>query len=115
MTFSDQANELTGKVVDSERAPATDCFVVVFGTDKQSWFFNSRRVVGVRPDGDGTYRIRNLPPGSYLVVASDDVEEGEWYVPSVLQRLAGSATSLTLGQYEKKALDIAVAATGIRH
>ncbi len=108
VTFSNRANELGGRVTDAGGNPVTDRFVVVFGTDKTAWFFNSRRVAGIRPDSQGRYTISNLPPGEYFVGAFEDVEQGEWFDPAVLQRLIADAGRITLGEYEKKKQDIVV-------
>lgn len=56
--------------------------------------------------GPGGYTIHNLPPGEYLVVASGDVEPGEWYDPTFLQRMAGAATRITVVEYEKRMLNV---------
>lgn len=109
VTFADDATELTGRVTDSTGNPASNHVVIVFAVDSASWFFNSRRIVGIRPDAEGRYVIRNLPRGEYFVLAFDDVEQGEWYDPSLLQRLTGESKRISLGDVEKKSLDIVVA------
>lgn len=108
VTFSDRATELSGRVTDSPGIPTPEHFVIVFAADRTSWFLNSRRIAGVQPDREGRYTIRNLPPGDYLVAATDDVEPNEWYDPSVLERLARSASRITIGEYEMKTYDIRI-------
>ena len=66
----------------------------------------SRRIQAVRPGTDGAYLIPNLPPGTYLLAAVDDVEPGEWFDPAFLQRLAPSAIRLAIADGEQKARDI---------
>jgi phenylpyruvate tautomerase PptA (4-oxalocrotonate tautomerase family) len=95
-------------VTDSTGNPASSHVVIVFDVDSASWFFNSRRVAGIRPDADGRYTIRNLPRGEYYVVAFDDVEQGEWYDPSLLQRLTGVSKRISFSDVEKKSHDIVV-------
>jgi hypothetical protein len=108
MTLSDRASELAGGVIDPQGKPQSDHFVIVFGADRTSWFFGSRRVVGIRPDANGRYTIRNLPAGDYFILAFDDVEQGEWFDPALLERLLPGATRITLGEYEKKQQDLVV-------
>lgn len=108
VTFSDRAGELTGAVRDAQGNPAHEYFAIVFGVDPSSWFSNSRRVAGVRPDGNGRYAIRNLPPGDYFIVAVNDVEPGEWFDAALLQRLAAGAARITLGEYEHATHDVTV-------
>ena len=92
-TFTDRASELSGSVKDAQGRRAPTRSSSPFTTDRSAWFFNSRRVAGVRPDREGRYTIRNLPPGDYRVVATADLEQGEWFDPAVLDRLlpAGDA------------------------
>jgi uncharacterized protein (DUF2141 family) len=107
-TFTDQASEISGTVKDAHGAAASDLFVVVFSADRASWFFNSRRVAGVRADPQGRFAIRNLPPGDYRAVATSDLEQNEWFEPSVLERLTAAATPLTIAGVEKKTVDLIV-------
>jgi len=70
------------------------------------WFFNSRRVAGARPNSEGRYVIRNLPPGEYFAIAYDDIFANEWFDPTLLEQLAPHAARLTIGEYEKKTHDM---------
>ncbi len=109
VTFSDRASELTGTVAGPLGQPISS-MVVAFSTDRRSWFFNSRRIAAVRADAQGRYSLRNLPPGTYFVLQTDELEHGEWFDPTVLETLARDAARITLAEYEKKAHDIKVAA-----
>lgn len=108
VTFSDRASELTGAVRDAQGAAAHEYTVIAFGVRPASWFANSRRVAGVRPSADGRYTIHNLPPGEYFVIASTDVEQGEWFDPALLKRLAAEASRITLAEYERRTHDLSV-------
>jgi hypothetical protein len=66
------------------------------------WVAPSRRIQGVRPSADGAYVIHNLPAGSYLVAAVDDVEPGEWFDPAFLQRLVPVAMKVAIADGEQK-------------
>lgn len=108
VTFADRASELTGIVRDGSGNPWADGFVVVFSTDRARWFFNSRRVAGARPNSEGRYQVRNLPPGEYFIVAYDDVDVMEWFDPALLAQLAPRAARIRIGEYEKKTYDMMV-------
>lgn len=108
VTFSDRASTVSGVVKDAEGAVVPDAWAIVFSTERAAWFFNSRRVVGVKPDAKGGYSVRNLPPGDYYVVAATDVTQGEWFDPEVLQELAPSAIRIALGEHEDKKQDVMI-------
>ena len=105
-TFSEQASEISGVVKDAQGTPVAQGFVVVFSTVRGAWFFNSRRVAGVRPDAQGRYTIRNLPPGAYRIVATNDVDSFEWFDPATLERLLPAASPLTITGVERQSVDL---------
>jgi uncharacterized protein (DUF2141 family) len=108
VTFSDRASELTGTVAGSLGQPVAGV-VIAFSTDRRGWFYNSRRIAAARADAHGRYSLRNLPPGSYFVVQTDELEYNEWFDPTVLETLTRDAARITLAEYETKAHDIKVA------
>jgi len=104
-TFSDRASELSG-LVEAPVGVASDAWVIAAPTTRAAWFFNSRRLAAVHPDRDGRYTIRNLPPGDYRVLVTRDVDEGEWFDPSVLERLLPSGTAVTIAGVEKLTVNL---------
>jgi hypothetical protein len=68
----------------------------------------SRRIMNARTANDGSFTFRNTPPGEYYLAAVDDVEPGEWYDPSFLQRLVTGAIKVTIAEGEKKVQDLKV-------
>src|SRR5690242_21588188 len=44
--------------------------------DDGRWLEDSRYVRSARPDQQGTFQIKGLPPGDYLAVALEYVEDG---------------------------------------
>jgi hypothetical protein len=109
ITFADKSTELAGTLQDATGTATSDYSIIVFPSDKQYWQPQSRRIQSVRPGTDGRFAVRNLPPGSYMIVAVTDVEPGEWYDPEFLSQLAGAAMRFTLGEGEKKTQDIRIA------
>ena len=107
-TFSDQASEISGTVTDAEGPATPDVSVVIFGADRASWFFNSRRIAAVRVSAGGRYAIRNLPPGDYRILATSDLEQGEWFDPAALERLLPAAATITISGTDKSVHDLVV-------
>ena len=112
MTFSDRSSELSGTLQDASGLATSDYSIIVFPFDKEYWQPQSRRIQSVRPGTDGRFSVRNLPAGSYMLVAVTDVEPGEWYDPDFLEQLAAAAMRLTLGEGENKTQDIRLASGG---
>jgi hypothetical protein len=108
VTFADRASELSGRVTGSDGRPARDHWVIAFGTNNQSWYFNSRRVAGVPTDADGRYSIRNLPPGEYFVAVTDDAEPGEWFDAALLARLMDGAGRVSMVATDRTPYDVVV-------
>src|SRR5206468_12061318 len=78
---------VTGRLVDDKGAPLTDGTVIVFAADSGKWVEDSRFVRSARPDQQGQWRIRGLPPGDYLAVAVESVEDGQWNEPEYLESI----------------------------
>ena len=109
VTLSDKATQLSGTLQDSSGRPTPDYTIVVFATDKSYWTPQSRRIQSTRPGTDGTFTIRNLPPGDYRIAAVTDVEPGEWFDPAFLEQLRTASTPVTLSEGEKKTQDLRIA------
>ncbi len=110
VTLTDRMPSLSGVVRNASGQAAPDCHVVVFAKDRKFWMPDSRRLTSVRPGSDGTYVIRAVPAGEYFVTAVNDLENGEWFDPSVLEQLSTSALTITLADGEKKTQDLRVVA-----
>jgi hypothetical protein len=112
VTFSDRAGEVSGVVADGRGAPLPRQTVVLFATNKKWWFFNSRRIAADRTDGRGRFSIRNLPAGEYFAIATDDVEQMEWFDPMLLDELTRAAIRVTLRGDEQKTLNLVAKPSG---
>lgn len=107
VTFSDSQAELSGVVRDSPGRPLNGDTVMMFPVDRTLWTPGARRIRAVQSAVDGTFQFRRLPAGEYYVAAVGDADEGEWYDPLLLDRLAASsAMKTTIAEGEKKTIDI---------
>jgi hypothetical protein len=96
VVFTERPPVLQGVFQDRSGRPATDYFVLVFSADRTFWVPASRRIRTARPATDGSFDVRGLPPGDYLIAALADLEPGEWNDPTLLGELARSAIKVTL-------------------
>jgi hypothetical protein len=109
ITFTDQTSELSGRLLDADGRPSTDYFVVVLPADRAYWTTLSRRIASGRPDVQGRYVFRSLPPGEYRLAATTDLVQNDLQQVSQLEALAAQSLPVTIGAGEKKAVDIRVA------
>lgn len=106
--LTSQVQELTGLVTNASGAPVTNYTVLVFSQDRARWTPVTRFIAPGRPDQQGRFRVRSLPPGDYYVAALEYVEPGSWLDPELLDSLVGNATSVSLNAGETKTLDLRV-------
>jgi len=111
VVVTDKATTLTGTVHDEQDQPLTGVTVIAFATDATLWRPQSRFIQAARSGGDGGYTLRGLPPGEYFVCASDDVDQGEWYDPELLQTLRAQANKVMLQEGDAKSVDLRLGIT----
>ena len=103
---------VTGSVVNDRGAPAKEYTVVVFPEDQQKWTASdSHRIASGRPDQQGQFKVTGLPPGDYLAVAVEYVEQGAWRDPEWLTRASKTATKFTLDEGNTKSLNLKLGGT----
>jgi hypothetical protein len=105
IVLTDRISEVSGTVKASGQ-PVSAASVVLFPDDPAQWAFPSRRVRMVRVDQTGVFRARSLPPGGYLALAVDYLEQGEFQDPVFLERMRGRATAFSLSDGENKNLEL---------
>ena len=98
VTLTREVTDFVGTVVDNRRVPVLDYAVVVFSEDRSKWSSWSRYIGHARPDQNGLFRIRALPPGQYRAVAVDYLESGSERAPEFLARLSNMSDRVVLTQ-----------------
>lgn len=104
--LTDRTTQISGTVRDGSNAGMPAISVIAYSTDAAHWRPQSRRIQSVRTDASGAYRIRNLPPGDYLLVAVDDVEQGEWFDPAYLESVRARGTRIAINEGDNKTQDL---------
>jgi hypothetical protein len=104
--LSDKPTRITGAVTDTQNQAIQDYAVVVFSNDRDQWIPQSRFVRAGRPDQEGRFQMAGLPPGRYLAVALQYLEQGSEMDPELLEQLRLKATDFTLREGETHQLDL---------
>jgi len=104
--FSDRISSLAGSVRDARGAPISDVTVIAFPADDRLWSPQSRQIVTARTDRSGAYKLSSIPAGDYLVVAVDDVEQGEWFDPTFLEQIRSHASKVRVDEGQQQTQDL---------
>ena len=110
ITLTDRLTDVTGSVRDARGQPVTDYVLVAFAEDTKLWVPQSRFVQTTRPNQNGTFNIKALPPGRYLAAVVPSLETGLQNDPAVLAQLRPHAHSFSLAEGQTLNLNLEMAA-----
>jgi hypothetical protein len=106
IVFTQTTTDLSGAVTDERNQPVLDATVVIFPANRERWGFLSRYVRTMRPDTNGRFSTKNLPPEDYLIIAVQNLESGQAGDPDFLTRAREEAKPFSLAEGETKAVDV---------
>ena len=108
VVLSTTSSGVAGSVTDDNGKPVVDYAAIVFSEDPSKWGYMSRHVTMARPDQQGGFQAKNLPPGRYLAVAVEALEEGQETDPEFLERLRSLATPFGLAESEQRSVSLKI-------
>jgi hypothetical protein len=108
VVLSTTSSSVTGSVTDGDGKPVADYASLVFSEDPAKWGYMSRHVAMARPDQQGAFQAKNLPPGRYMAVAVEALEDGQETDPEFLERLRSLATAFSLGEGEQRSVSLKI-------
>ena len=107
VVFTQKATDLSGLVMDDRNRAVVDASVVIFPANRERWTYSTRFLRTLRPDTQGRYNIKALPPGEdYLIIAVQGLEQGQGGDPEFLARASEEAKPFTLNEGETKSVDV---------
>lgn len=101
---------MSGTVRNAQGVSLNNYIITFFPVGQFSDFEKGRRLRTIRPDPDGTYRIRNLPAGEYLAAAVPVMSlpiGGEWE-PAFFDRVRPLATTFRLTEGQTFVLNLSL-------
>jgi hypothetical protein len=104
--LTERLTTVSGGVSDERGSVALDATVIVFIDDTAKWGPHSRFIESERPDQQGRFTIRGLPPGRYLAIAVGYLEPGEERDADLLETWRKVGTPFTLLEGETHVLDL---------
>lgn len=102
--------DVSGSVTGARGERLSDYTVVFFPQDRERRANVMRGLALGRPDQEGRFRVRMLPPGSYYAVALEYVDANGWRDPDFLESLSAEATAFTIAEGETRTLDLKMTA-----
>jgi hypothetical protein len=107
IVFTQKTTDLSGLLTDDRGKPVLDATVIVFPANRDRWNYLSRYIRTMRPDTNGRFTTKNLPPAEdYLIIAVQNLEQGQGSDPEFLTRAREEAKAFSLNEGETKAVDI---------
>ena len=111
-TFTNATTTLAGSVTNPQPGSPLEAAVIVFPVERDQWTkygIRSSRIKSMRVSSTGAFSFANLPAGDYLLIGVAAADVNAWQDPAFLQRVAATATRVTLGWGDKKSIALGVA------
>jgi hypothetical protein len=108
--LTQQLTTVSGSISNDRGGMALDATVIVFADDPAKWGPHSRFINSARPDQEGRFTIRGLPPGGYVAIAVGYLEPGEERDPDLLEAWRRNGTPFTLSEGKTHVLDLKLSA-----
>jgi len=109
ITMTDHPAELIGTVRGAQGGIDAATAVLIVSVNRDGWSNHGTfppLIRSLRPGKDGIYKLVNIVPGEYYIVAIPEADAGDWQDPSLLETLVRGATRFTIGAGEKKTQDV---------
>lgn len=108
VVISDRSTNLSGTVRDSRGQQVKDYVVALFPKELREGRDARRFVRSTRPDQEGRYQTRGLPPGDYFAAAVESLEQGREWDPSFQEQMRPRAKTFSLKEGETLTLDLPI-------
>ena len=106
IVMTDKQTTVSGLVKDARGQNITDYTAVIFPARLREGAIATRYTRVVRPDQQGRFQTRGLPPGEYLAVAVESLEQGGQWDPAFRGQIEPGSKRFTLGEGQTATVDV---------
>jgi hypothetical protein len=96
VVLTDKTTEITGSVKDARGAPVTEFVVVILPEEPMEGAAATRYTRAIRADAKGTFQVRALPAGRYIITAVPGLEPGSEWDPAFQASVRNGARRFAL-------------------
>jgi hypothetical protein len=106
IVLGDTSTTLSGTVTNAQRVPVKDYVVAIFPDRLKEGAVPTRFIRTARPDQEGRYQTRGLPPGEYFAVAVPSLEGGDEWDPAFRKRVEPLGKRFRLNDGQSATIDL---------
>jgi len=107
IVVADGAGEVEGAVMGSDQKPFPGATVVLVPDSEQRRKMQQFYKIATT-DQSGRYKLSSIDPGGYRIYAFDDIENGEWMDPDLINSVRGKGTAVRIQQGGRQTLELKV-------
>jgi protocatechuate 3,4-dioxygenase beta subunit len=108
VTVTDRTTNVSGVVKNTAGEAVKDYVVAFFPALAKEGILATRFTRTIRPDQQGKYQVRGLPPGDYAAVAVESIEQGGEWDPAFQQQMKPRGKSFRLTEGQTITLDLSL-------
>ena len=109
IVMTDKQTTISGTVRNARGEQVIDYTAVMFPAQMKEGMVAARYIRAVRPDQQGRFQTRGLPPGDYFAVAVESLEQGGHFDPAFRKQLEPDAKRFTLTEGQSATVDLHLA------
>jgi hypothetical protein len=106
IVMTDKQTALSGTVRDGRGQPVLNYTVAIFPEQLREGAMPGRYTRVVRPDQQGRFETRGLPPGDYVAAAVESLEQGGHWDPAFRKQVAPNSRRFKLTEGQSATVDL---------
>jgi hypothetical protein len=106
VVLTDRVTEVKGSVRTPQGDRASEYVVVILPAEGVDPAIAARHTHALRPDQQGVFRVRGIPPGRYVAAAVDALEQGAEWDPAFQNTIRRDARAFTVAEGETQTLTL---------